>query len=258
MSDRIPSLVLSVSSAKEASFEVALDVPTSMDQSVHAKLEYLVDIFAKTGERGGFADPNVRPDQSQLFVAGCDSSLSSGFFCELKARSVDIRAFQLLRAMLARLRLHGIVVTRITVTELGQDERQQVELAEPVDTNEYTIYPEMSSRIGFAVAGEDSDFSKSRRCLVEMRHTVEATNVLGLGDWIKPWYMLLEAGAFAMPVGLPDETTSISGAVTIFDELTIEISIDRFQASESAFFVLINMIDAYAHQFMSVVRVIVD
>lgn len=258
MAERLPSLVLSTSSAPEVSFEVALDVSTPVDQSVHEKLVSLVGLLAQVGEHGGFAGSGVSPSQSQMFVAPGDSAVSGGFSCGLMANSIDIRAFQLLRNMLARLGLQGIDVTRIVVRELGQKEHRPVDVPEPNEQNEYDVYPGISSNMGLKVEGEDSDFSKSRRCLVETRSPIEADHVLGIGDWIRPWYLLLEAGAFAMPVGPPDETDSFSGSVTIFDEVTAEISVDRFQASETAWNVLINMLEAYSCAKCPIAKVIID
>lgn len=258
MAERLPSLVLSGSAGAKVSYEVTVEIASPMDDAVFETLQWLIGAFAEAAAHGAFPVSSVIPGESRLTVVSSTVSPPDVFSCQLEAEFVDPRAFQLLRNMAGRLKLQEIDVTRITVTELGQDERPPVELPEPDDDNEYDIYPELSSRLGFAVEGEDSDFSKSRRCLVEMRDPVEASHVLGIRDWIQPWYLLLEAGAFALPVGLPDETDSIRGSVTIFDELTVEISVDRFLASETAFFVLINMLDAYGRTSIPMARIIVD
>ena len=258
MSESLPSLFLPRSTKREVSYEVEIDSSYPKDKPAFERQAYLIGVFAETGTHGGFGVPSSRPNESRLTLVSCDFTGGGRFSCRLDAKYVDLRAFQLLRNLLARLAIEGVDVTSIVVEEGGQRDRPSVGAPEPNDENEYDVYPEVSSAIGLMVEVEDTDFSKSRRCLVEMRDAVEASQVLGMADWIKPWYLLLEAGAFAMPVGAPDETDSISGSVTLFDEVTIEVSVNRFQASECAWNVLVNMLDAYSNNYFSVSKVTID
>jgi len=258
MSERLPSLVLSGSAGPKVSYEVTFDISTPVDEPVYEQLDWLIGVFAEAGGHGGFAVPSVSPSQSRLSLVSSSPSPPDSFLCKLGTNFVDQRAFQLLRNMAGRLKRQNINVRRIAVIELGSKAHQLVEAPEPSEENENDVYPEISSSVRLEVEGEESEFSKARRCLVEMRNPIEASHVLGIADWIKPWYLILEAGAFAMPIGLPDETDSISGSVTIFDEITVEISVDRFQASECAWNVLVNLLDAYSCISSPVSKVTVD
>ena len=82
-----------------------------------------------------------------------------------------------------------------------------------------------------------------RRCPVEPR-SPPAQSVDAVVEWIRPWSELLELGAFTPPVAEPDFGRSIARSVQIFDEATIEIVIDRFEANENAWSVLVSMLAA--------------
>ncbi|MEA3548057.1 MAG: hypothetical protein U9R66_10380, partial [Thermodesulfobacteriota bacterium] len=255
----LPSLVLSGSSGTEVSYEVAFNISSPVDETVFGELARIVSVFVEAGGHGGFPDPYVSPNHARLTLKSTKLALPGDFICIMEAYYVDRRAFQLLRNMAGRLKLQNIDVMCIVVTELAQREILAVDVPEPNDLNEGDVYPEISFQVGIKLEGEETGFSKARRCLVEMRNSVNALHVLGITDWIKSWYLLLEAGAFAMPVGLPEDTHSICGSVTIFDENTVEISMDRFQASENAWNVLVNMIDAYcSNTSLSVSKIIID
>lgn len=126
----------------------------------------------------------------------------------------------------------------------GDDAEHQVEKPEPTDDTEYEAYPDLSPLVRPDVLFEFIDYGKSRRCVVDFATRIEAAHVYRTDDWIDPWFELLEAGAFALPVGCASETDSIAGALTLFDEQALEITVNRFQASEAAWSALINMLDA--------------
>ena len=84
---------------------------------------------------------------------------------------------------------------------------------------------------------------KFRRCLVELTTTVGASHVGNVRSWVASWFRLLEAAAFALPVGYAWETDCVGGDTTIFDERAIEITVNRLQASECAWHALVNMLE---------------
>jgi hypothetical protein len=96
----------------------------------------------------------------------------------------------------------------------------------------------------FPTFREPLDDSRLRRCVTELKQPVEALHLDRLGDCSSTWFELLEAGAYSMPVGPAWETDCVGGAATIFDEFSVEISVNRFQASECAWYALLNMLDA--------------
>ena len=155
--------------------------------------------------------------------------------------------------MAAGLKRDSVVFTRIAVTDCGQSKTQSRTLSIPNDENEDDMYPQYFGRTATSPIWEDSEFSKLRRCLVEFQKAPDAETVRTLSGWIAPWYAILEAGGFALPIGPPHETECISGPVSQFDEFTVEIVVERFFASERAWDVLANMLDKYSrtHSWLS-------
>jgi len=258
MNERLPALILSGTTGPKVGFDIRFDVDGGAADAACKHLEELISIFVAAAAHGGFAPVNVPPSQSKLFVVSGKPNRSDMLSYVVAADSVDLRSFQFLRSMAARLDRHGLRVRRVTVIESGYKEQGLSEAPEPTESNEDKVYPEISSRSQVRVPREFLGFSKARRCLVELHQPVAASHVLGMADWIKPWYLLLEKGAFSMPVGFPDETDCIRGAVTLFDDLTVEISVDRFLATEAAWNVLVNMVDAYGNLSAPVARVIIE
>jgi hypothetical protein len=258
MNDGLPSLVFFGSVVPDASYDVAFNISPPVDKTILEKLESQIKVFAEAGEHGGFVVPSESSDNSRLVITSSDHSKANMISFKLLANFIDVRAFQLLRNIAGRFKLMNAHIRGITVTQLGQKDQPSIDLPVPSEENEEDIYPEASEFIGFDVVWEESDFGNARRCLVEMYNSVNSSHALSLAEWIEPWYRLLEAGAFAMPIGLPDETESTRGSVTIFDDITIEISIDRFQASESAWYVLVNLIYSFSKKSSAVAKVIID
>jgi hypothetical protein len=128
----------------------------------------------------------------------------------------------------------------------------------PSDNNEFDAYPAVSPLVRFRLEGEGGDVGKLRRCVVELATIVEAAHVDQLKEWIDPWFRVLEAGAFSMPVGPATETDCIRGSVELFDEQSIEITVNRFQASETAWHALINMLDTCWGTLPLISKVLVD
>jgi hypothetical protein len=258
MSDGLPPVSVSHPFGTGTTCEVTIYTATLLDSAAHQRLARVSGLFVDAGNGGAFAAPTASPEQSRFEWADSPLSAADHFSFKLRAHSIDPRAFQFLRSMCSRLKLEGIEVARLTVKDLMQREGQMRPLPEPTDENETTAYPQLSEFIAFDVQSEQSGFSKARRFLVEMQDPLEASNLTALAEWIAPWYALLEAAAFALPVGLPYETECIRGAVTLFDEITSEISVDRFLATESAWDVLTNMIHSFARKVCPVSKVIID
>ncbi|GGY36844.1 hypothetical protein GCM10007387_18980 [Pseudoduganella albidiflava] len=177
---------------------------------------------------------------------------------QLQLCNVDERAFQLLRGMVARLRSEKVLVDSIQVVDMEHANAQPVQPDWPDEDNEEVAYPVPGARATALLAFEDTDFSKVRRCLVEVDNRLFPDQVTRFAAWVQPWYALLEAGAFAMPVGHPAVTDSIAGFVSHFDPVTIEVSVDRFMASECAWGILANMVCAFDWQPRTLAGISVD
>ncbi|MEN3332475.1 MAG: hypothetical protein V7641_1840 [Blastocatellia bacterium] len=259
MSNRLPSLVLLGVESPVASLELTIEFAARRREERAVKaINDMVHTFIRAGEHGGYSVPQLAPDQSRLTFVSGPKLLAPRLAFELEAHHVDRRAFQVLRNMAARLEMERIEVGRITVRELREGNLRQDMLPEPDDDNEYDVYPEPSSQLSFVVDWVDTSFSKMRRCLVELRRPPKPSDVLDMANLVESWSHILEAGGFAMPLYLPDEIDSFGGPVSQFDEVTIEIVASHFMASETAWFVLVNLLDTYSRSAVRVATVSVE
>jgi hypothetical protein len=91
--------------------------------------------------------------------------------------------------------------------------------------------------------------------LVEFPGVVEGKVVDELAIYVAAWGKLLERGAFALPLGLPDVIYSVMGPVVIYDAITYEIEIPVFNGSELGFEVLLHVLSTY-HARVAPIRVV--
>jgi hypothetical protein len=245
MSRNLPELILVGVTSGRAELDISIDLADGDHKVAKGPLDEITKAFVHPGELGGYPSPGTRPRNSRLRpIANAIASAGLGFAVE--AERVDPRAFQLLRNMAARLRIEDVEVRRITVRARGLKAATPVVLPEPDDDNEDDVYPPTSDILGFEVFSEEEEPSYVRRCLLEYRSSLLGTDVLEVAKWVEPWFELLEQGAFAMPWGFPEEADSLRGSISQFDDITLEIVVDRFRASESAWNVLVNLLESYA------------
>jgi len=218
----------------------------------------LIRFLAASGDRGAFPAPGTSPLASRFSITDERLEASDRITCTILGNGFDLYGFELLRNMGQRLERNDIVVRRIELSEPEVEGRRTHPKSEPVYENEFDAYPAVSPLVRFTLEGEAGNVGKMRRCLVELTTIVEANHLVHLTDWIYPWFRLLESGAFSMPIGLPTETDSFCGDVVLFDEQSIEIGINRFQASETAWHALINMLDTYWRTTPLISKVLID
>ena len=164
-----------------------------------------------------------------------------------------------MRNMARRLRRSGVSVSRITVSDVAYGETAPVSfLAWPDEFTEEVDYPRISAVRKSRLLQEDLDFSKARRILIETRKALISGEVEGYREWVDPWYRLLEAGAYAMPVELPEDNDVLAGAVAQFDDNTIEVTVRRFIASEQAWIALANMSFAFWQDSNAIRLIIIE
>jgi hypothetical protein len=256
MSSSTPSLILTGISPSSH----LVDVVLQRSESPVKPLEKLSDIahtFVLVGARGGFPELGFAPDHSTLNLVS-EITIQPGIASfRLGVRHINPNAYQLLRNMAAKLSREGFFVSRLLVSDPEQKGVKPIAIPELNDENEEELYPEISSKVALQIEWEPSDFSKVRRFLVQTTNPPEPAQVAAIADWINPWCVMLELGGFAMPIDV-QESESFGGSITQFDEVTVEIVVDRFMASECAWNVLINMIDAYGRTSFPVARVIID
>ena len=258
MNNALPSLILSGVSSSSRALEIKLRLKIPSQSDAPEGYANIVGAFVLVGARGGYPAPGFAPHQvSMAFGAGARHVPGVPAF-EVHANGLDPRAFQVLRNMFGRQTGDGAIVETLLVTDLQHSSAPSIIVPVADENNEPDVYPGISRKIPFAVEWEQSEFGKVRRFLIEMRRPVEATTVVEVAEWTKPWGQVLEAGGFGPPVCEADEPGCIVGSITQFDELTLEFVVNRFIASECSWNVLVNMIDAYSHSSFMVSRIIID
>lgn len=257
MSNQVPDLLLFEVTPSTESVSISLQLSDSREAPSRANLEAAIRAFVLAGAAHGYPASTAAPAHSSMSLGGVEFGATQ-VSCALKLSQVDPHAYQLLRNMIGRLNHERATCSRICVVNLARSGSQPSSVPEIFEENELESYPKVSPQIAFDTAKEESGFGKVRRCLVEMRQPPSAEQVLALSDYTKPWYEILEAGAFALPIGPPGEIEAIGGTVTQFDEVTVEIVVSRFLASECAWDVLLNMLDAYSCTSFPLAKVTID
>jgi hypothetical protein len=243
----LPALRLASAEQPTGDYRLTFALSAESADVVRQQLRLLLAKWQDLGVHGGFTHPRAAAGVIPQIEVTEESYADDTYQCRLLAHPIDTRAFQLIRNMAGRLMLQGIEVRSVVVQERGAGgEHQRVPI--PDDANETLLYPSISPHLEFSVEFEDSEWSKLRRCLVEMRSGVKPVHVTGVSSWIQPWVTSLEAGAYAMPVGLPTEVDSLGGFTSQFDELSIEISVMCFKASEMGWNTLLNSLGDYARR----------
>lgn len=258
MTSLIPLLTVQGVTPSSEEINVAFELSRPFPALAKEQLKYVSEAFILAGAHGGFPSSKVATTKSKIGLVFITEERADVVSLALKVELIDRLAFQLLRSMVARLKRNQLIVSSIIVSDPSRPSDEPVLVPPPDENNEESVYPNLASNIGFELEREQSEFSMFRRCLVEICQQVAAERMVEFSDWIKPWFLILEAGGFAMPVGLPDETESLAGSVSQFDETTIEIVVNRFQASECAWNVLINMIASYQNSSFTVSKVTID
>lgn len=226
-------------------FEVRLNVASALDDAALALIGQALDRLCRAANCGACPPPSASPAAVRLTAT--PARVDAGTVAiDLSAEGFDLYGLELLRNMLARLERDNVFTRAIMATRVG-DMQPSVEKPGPVDDPQAADYPAMSSEVSFDVAYADVDYGKFRRCLIDFIHPVDRALASRVDAIATTWFELLEAGAFAMPLGRANEVHCIAGAATLFDERAMEITVDRFQASESAWEALLNMLDAGWH-----------
>jgi hypothetical protein len=243
MSLEVPLLLLPPNHCNSERLTLRIEAASVLDDLGIELVNNIVSLLAKATSHGAFPVPSLAPTSTYLTIKKVRIQDFRIILFEVHGKGYDLREFELLRNMLERLLLHGIRILSVILSSSNVLCEEKLK-AEPTDETEYDAYPAISTLVHIQTIREPLNDGKSRRALVDFVNSVHKTEVHRLDEWLCPWFQLLEAGAFALPVGLPSETDCIAGAVTLFDEQSIEVSINRFQASECAWNAFINMVDA--------------
>jgi len=222
-------------------------------------LEVLADILCTNIEAGTF--PSVAGDISHKSPSMLELEAPANndqILYRLLTNGIDIGALQCLRNMVRRLRRERIAIKRIDVLDAETSAGLTQTPDWPSEATELHAYPQAHQKLLSFLEYSGSDFGKSRRCLVELGHSLTTDDVLLFERAVQPWYRLIEMGGYAMPIGFADEIDTIAGSVSQFDEHTIEITVNRFVASEMAWVGLGNAAVAFWEPIGKLVRIAVE
>jgi hypothetical protein len=247
MPSGLPILKQAAVAGSTGDYRVSFTFPAASADLAIPQLRLLLSTWIDLGTHGGFPHSRAAGDFPPAVRLAGEFHQDDTYVARVLARSIDPRAFQLIRNMAGRLSLQGIDVRSVVVEEHGET-GEQLRVPIPSEDNESNVYPGLSPHLAFGVEFEDAEWSKLRRCLVQLRSTVQPQHVMGISEWIRPWVASLEAGAYALPVGLPGEVHSAGGFTAQFDEASIEISVVCFKASEMGWNTLMNSLDTYARR----------
>lgn len=236
---------------------------------LRGSLAALLPPWIETGARGGYA--TGRADLGDAAASlGPECAWQSGMEWAVQTTDFDVRALHILRSGM----LHAIVRSRFPAEDAndmleggavesalleetagavlgalpgGVDPSDLARLpgtrwpADQADEFEVVMYPPVTRRIPFALRLSDSG-GTLRRCLVSLTGAADSPLIAELARFISPWVQLLELGGFEQPADVPGLSLPVFGGVQVFERRSVEIVVDRFDADEGAWSVLVNLL----------------
>jgi len=259
---KVPSLTLWATAGDPAG-HVRVDIELSdpwSPETVDA-VEGRIAALVEAGQRGGYPAVGVPPASSRLDALGPTALSGNTLSVLLSASSVDRRAYQYLRHMVASLDFGVAEPRHIQVREVAaQGLVTRTSMSLVTFDNEGAAYPQPrpSPACGFHVAWPDTDPSKFRVVLVEFGGALSRADFAELACPVEAWGALLEANAFSLPEAFPDEVECVAGQTVMFDRCTAQIEVPRFIGSEAAWDCLLCLLDAFSEQAKKIVTVTIE
>jgi hypothetical protein len=236
--------------------EVQLFTNATLDAAGLRLIERGIAVFVEAGAQGGYPVSSIPPQQSSMALADDLTSDSSGAHFVLQAREITRNSLQLLRHILSKPELPECELMQIQVHDRSGHSMQV--LPEIDEYNEPSLYPAVSSHLEFSIEYGEDDFAKSRRVEVEFFTPTDISEIESIESYVVAWGSLLEAGAFALPYGLPDVVESVMGQVRQFDTHSVEIEVPVYSASEEGWNVLMNMLHMFSKKHRAIARLLAE
>lgn len=253
-----PSVLLPPDLALSGDYSLTLTFGRAPGESDQETLLDVLQPFIAAGARGGFPSTGVSSFDSDLAIICPPHTDGETVATSIRAKNVSSTAFQILRNMFERTNDEIGPVKRIILKPVAKPDERLQSLLVPTFENQDDAYPACTDPLPFAVIWEDSQFGKSRRCLIEFARDLEPFQVGQVAEIAKLWGTVLEAGGFATPLGRPADIDSVLGAVSQFDQSTVEIEVARFVATENAWNLLINVLVGAPIEGNSITRLVVE
>ncbi|MDX8507950.1 hypothetical protein [Mesorhizobium captivum] len=213
-----------------------------------AEILEMLSAVADIGARGGFTAGAIAPK----FVVHRTNFDTHTFRADLEMAAIDGRFLECLRSSLVA---SGKTDAYIALELLAAANGNRHELPYPDEVDGRPVYPARRIRLQFVLTIDATITSRMRRLVLTMRGPQSPTEIAAVEDWITPWANALVNGAFVLPHIDPEIAANVFGGVQLFEEDSIEIVVDRFDSSEEAFDVLINMLDRFASDHAAIRRV---
>lgn len=262
MSNIYPSIIISgfEELSRTCNLEITIHFPvTQVTENTIADVSDICFSFASAGKFGAYAIAGNSKIGTAIAYDGKVFAHNNSITVEFITTNINYKAFQFFRNMLMLLQEKDVAISSIGVIVHDYHGNQTIRLPEITDINESEEYlnvvitPDISEFIW-----GNSEFSKTRRVLIEFHESLTKEQFLTLCIYTDAWYLLLEKGAFSSPFGLPLETQSLRGMASLFDEVTYEISISRYISSEVGFKVLANMLKHFSRNVFPITKVEID
>lgn len=279
MTELLPILVPQITSLK-GDFLLFIRAKETIKAQFNPFFTQILQTWFAAGQAGGFLVPEAFPDQFYF----AQSSYQTEFYQAdllLQTNGFDPRSIQILRSALLAFLARNFPPATCKTEDEGTEEVRVIEhLAHLLGTatlvlQRYPVTPvELIALPGADPVSDESDYyfypapilhksfdlvlapqyGRLRRCIVDFAMTVDNALLAELTAWIAPWKQLLELGGFEQPCDAPGMRLSVFGTVQIYDQRSAEIVIDRFDAAEGAWSILVNMLVTFAltHPIVSV------
>lgn len=258
MNELLPKFMLCGVSALSETLELRYLLSGTADATHLVALDDAARSIEAASAAGAFRNLGADRAPNRLRLTKPAEGQISSVMQTLNCRDLDLRVLCCLGQMALRLRAQGLHLDRIEATDPCAADRPAVLMTWPSEEDEEMAYPQASDALRSLLRFEDVDYSKSRRLLIETDRSLSAEDILSYEAWIEPWKDMLERSAFALPVASPDKIESLFGAVSQFDDTSVEVHIDVFAASEQAWIALGHMTLAYWGERAKITRLLVD
>ncbi len=260
MLDQLPVLLVGAQPAATVELDV-LHRLARPDARTAGYLDRLMGIFCGVAQAGGFWSAGRADQRTGAQWLSPATDVAGDLVLRVRVPLLDVRMWQCWRNMVGRLVLADAQVLGISLVVAPNAAVPDVpwQPVEPVqEFNEHAAYPLASPELMAVLAFEDNDAAKSRRFLIELDRAVQPQEVTAFESAMQPWCAMLGMAAFSLPVGAPHEEDCLTGRISQFDACSLELSVDRFRASEQAWLVLGNMAMAWWRDRARVLRMLVD
>lgn len=260
MSDLLPRLRVQGTFSRCRKFSCLLRFSKRVSTEAREDVQQVVTQFQLASNRGAFGVGSNAAGMLGFDADATSRPSATTMLWQCHRGPSTLSALQVLRSTVGGLRHIGILCREIQIVAGGATASlHNATVPWPDEDTEWSAYPTLNTVAKDLLVSDSDNQSWSRRMLIDMTPTIISPAWLpSLREWIAPWVDLLEGGAYAMPIDHPAEVASIYGGLSQFDRHTLEIAIDRFQASECAWYSLANLVCAHPIMGPQIKQIVID